>query len=237
MRFARQPEIRLDSLRRRDLRALERDPLHRQHDEARSPRATEALASTVPAVGLIDVSAAGFAAAGENIQIFDLTRITSPERISLGSHVIVDDFVFIQGGQGARDRQPSAHRLVCEHSRRGAGVDRKLLRRRVWGARVHRNGSCRRLGTDRTEHSARASGYRADEHFAWRACLHRRQRRSPSWGATIGTGAVVGAGSVVTGDLLEPWTINVGTPCRTIRLRPSERILEYARRLTSEEST
>ena len=37
-------------------------------------------------------------------------------------------------------------------------------------------------------------------------------------GVTIGEGAVVGAGSVVTGDL-PPYTICYGTPCRPIRPR------------------
>jgi acetyltransferase-like isoleucine patch superfamily enzyme len=49
----------------------------------------------------------------------------------------------------------------------------------------------------------------------------------------VGTGAVVGAGAVVTEDI-GPWTINVGSPCRPIKERPSKTILEYARRLEIE---
>ena len=51
-------------------------------------------------MALIDVETIGFARAGADIRIFQLTRITSPDRISIGSHVVVDDFVFLQGGAG-----------------------------------------------------------------------------------------------------------------------------------------
>jgi serine acetyltransferase len=37
---------------------------------------------------------------------------------------------------------------------------------------------------------------------------------------TIGEGAVIGSGAVVTRDV-EPWTVNVGTPARAIATRPS----------------
>lgn len=49
-------------------------------------------------------------------------------------------------------------------------------------------------------------------------------------GVTIGDGAVIGAGGVVTGPI-EPWTINVGVPARPVKRRPSETILRYARKL------
>lgn len=43
-------------------------------------------------------------------------------------------------------------------------------------------------------------------------------------GVTIGEGAVVGAGSIVTKDV-EPWTINIGYPLKPIKRRPKEEIL------------
>lgn len=46
-------------------------------------------------------------------------------------------------------------------------------------------------------------------------------------GITIREGSVVAAGSVVTKDT-EPWTINVGTPARPVRRRPSATILRHA---------
>ena len=53
-------------------------------------------------------------------------------------------------------------------------------------------------------------------------------------GVTIGEGAVIGAGSVVTKSI-EPWTINIGIPAKTIKKRPRAKILEYERLLSSED--
>ncbi|MBF9143439.1 acyltransferase [Hymenobacter properus] len=47
---------------------------------------------------------------------------------------------------------------------------------------------------------------------------------------TLGEGSVVGACSFVTEDT-EPWTVYVGVPARPIKVRPREKMLEYARRL------
>jgi acetyltransferase-like isoleucine patch superfamily enzyme len=53
-------------------------------------------------------------------------------------------------------------------------------------------------------------------------------------GVTVGQGAVVGAMSLVTRDV-DPWTINVGSPSRTIGVRRRERIIEYAAALAERE--
>lgn len=47
---------------------------------------------------------------------------------------------------------------------------------------------------------------------------------------TIAEGSVIGACSLVTKDT-EPWTIYVGVPARPIKVRPREKMLEYAKRL------
>lgn len=47
---------------------------------------------------------------------------------------------------------------------------------------------------------------------------------------TIGEGSVIGACSLVTKDT-EPWTIYVGVPARPVKVRPRERMLEYAKRM------
>ena len=54
-------------------------------------------------------------------------------------------------------------------------------------------------------------------------------------GVHIAEGIVVGANSVVTKDLVEPWSIYLGSPCRKIRdrVRPSE---EVTRKLFEEEN-
>jgi acetyltransferase-like isoleucine patch superfamily enzyme len=50
---------------------------------------------------------------------------------------------------------------------------------------------------------------------------------------TIGEGAVVGSGSIVTKDL-EPWGIYMGTPARKIRDRPKTSILEKEKEIRNE---
>lgn len=47
---------------------------------------------------------------------------------------------------------------------------------------------------------------------------------------TIGEGSVIGACSMVTKDT-EPWTIYVGVPARPVKVRPREKMLEYAKRM------
>lgn len=49
-------------------------------------------------------------------------------------------------------------------------------------------------------------------------------------GVTLGEGSVVGACSLVTKDT-EPWTIYIGNPARPVKVRKSENILEYAKRM------
>lgn len=47
---------------------------------------------------------------------------------------------------------------------------------------------------------------------------------------TIAEGSVVGACSLVTKDT-EPWTVYVGVPARPVKVRPREKMLEYAKKL------
>jgi len=49
-------------------------------------------------------------------------------------------------------------------------------------------------------------------------------------GVTIGEGSVIGACSLVTADT-EPWTVYCGTPARPIKIRPKEKILQFAEEL------
>lgn len=49
-------------------------------------------------------------------------------------------------------------------------------------------------------------------------------------GVTLAQGSVIGSNSVVTKST-EPWTVYVGNPAKPIKIRPHEKILEYAREM------
>jgi len=49
-------------------------------------------------------------------------------------------------------------------------------------------------------------------------------------GVTLAEGSIVGACSLVTKST-QPWTIYVGTPARPIKIRPRQKMMEYARKL------
>jgi len=45
-------------------------------------------------------------------------------------------------------------------------------------------------------------------------------------GITIGNGAIIGAGTIVTKNI-EPYTINVGIPAKTLRYRFDKKYIEF----------
>jgi acetyltransferase-like isoleucine patch superfamily enzyme len=180
-------------------------------------------------MGLLDVSAAGFAEAGIDVRIYELTRITAADRIVIGSHVVIDDFVFLQGGDGLE--LGSYVHIASFASILGGGVGAiGAFSGIASGARVF-------TGTDLSDGSGLIGPAIPLE---LRAVKRGRTvlGRHVFVGANavvlpdveIGEGAVIGAGGVVAGDL-EPWTVNVGAPCRPVKQRESKRILEYAQRL------
>jgi galactoside O-acetyltransferase len=195
----------------------------------RVPAVSRPLDYTGGPMGLIDISATGFASVGEDIRIFDMTRITAPEQISLGSHIVMDDFVFLQGGQGL-EIGDYVH-VASFASISGGGKGRVgAFTGIAAGARVF-------TGTDLADGSGLIGpGVPPELRAIERTCTELGQHvfvcanAVVLAGVTIGTGAVVGAGGVVTEDL-EPWTINVGCPTRPVKTRPSSRILEYAQSL------
>jgi galactoside O-acetyltransferase len=159
-----------------------------------------------------------FRATGYDVTIFPKARILQPENIILGSHIIIDDFVFI----GMHDRlvignhvHIASHAsitgggecLICDFSGISSGV--RVL-----------------TGSDDFGGSA-LTGPTIPSQF--RKVLRKRTVILPHAiigansvvlpGVVIGEGAAVGAGSIVTGDL-EPWSLYVGAPARRLRERP-----------------
>lgn len=179
----------------------------------------------------IDPRTVGFAVVGANVRIYDLTRITSPERISVGHDVIIDDFVFLQGAGGLRIGSHVHVASFASITGGGEGVLGDFCTLSS-GARVF-------TGTDIADGSGLCNSTIPDHLRAVRRGRTTLGEHSfvganaiilPD--AAIGEGAVVGAGAVVTADLA-PWTINVGIPARPIRQRPREEILARAAALAA----
>lgn len=166
----------------------------------------------------------GLARVGKDVRIWPLARITSPEKISIGDSVIIDDFVFLMGGK--RTRIGSFVHIASFTSITGGGEfvmeDFSGLSGgvRVYTGNEDYSGKC--LTNPAVPHPYRVP-IRSFVHIGPHAIIGANAVILP--GVTLGEGAVVGANSLVTKDC-PPWTVNVGTPARSIRTRPKERMLE-----------
>lgn len=179
--------------------------------------------------GRFDGARFGLARCGTDVTIYELVRVVAPGNVTIGDHVIVDDFVFLDGGQ--RLDIGSYTHIAAYTSIMGGSTC-------VIGDFVGLSAGTRVVtGTDRFDGSGLTNPTIPDEFRS----VHRGVVTIGNHvltGAntvvlpdvTIGEGAVVGAGSVVTKDL-PPWTVCVGSPARPIKDRPSERILELEQEL------
>lgn len=170
-----------------------------------------------------------FARCGLEVTIYELVRILEPERISIGSHVIIDDFVFMDGGGGI---SVGSHVHIASHvSIIGGGpVELGDFSGLSTGVRIV-------SGTDAMDGSAllgptvpealrstRRDGIKVGRH----ATLGANAVVLP--GISIGEGVIVGAQSLVLEDL-PPWTICWGSPARPMKQRERATIERLERHL------
>jgi galactoside O-acetyltransferase len=180
-------------------------------------------------MALIDIATAGLARVGEDVRIYELSRLTEPQRISLGDHVLIDDFVFLQGGAGL-DIGSYVHIASFASITGGGSAKLGNFCGIASGARIL-------TGTDLFDGSGLIgptvppeyrSVERSDVVMGDHAFVGANAVVLP--GVQIGEGAVIGSCAVVR-ENIEPWTINVGTPTRVVGTRPSEVILAHALKL------
>jgi galactoside O-acetyltransferase len=174
-----------------------------------------------------------FAEIGADVTIYSTAKLIGRERIRIGSHVIIDDFVFI----GNHRKLIIGHHvhIACHASITGGGFciccDFSGISS---GARIL-------TGTDRFQGGG-LTGPTIPEQYR---CLERGRvviGAHAIIGANavvlpnieIGEGVTVGAGSVVTKSL-EPWGIYAGVPARRIGSRSREEILLFEQKLVEEE--
>lgn len=155
---------------------------------------------------------------GRSALIYPWTRIVHPERLRLGDHSTIDDFVFLNAGVGTdigRYVHIANHVSVIGNGGLEIG-DYAVL---ATGCRVL-------TATDTYDGGARMSTHLPEEHRHVRvgkvvigrdAFVGANAVVMP--GVHVGEGAVAGAGAVVTADL-EAWTVYTGCPARPQGPRP-----------------
>jgi acetyltransferase-like isoleucine patch superfamily enzyme len=176
-----------------------------------------------------------FRSCGEDVTIYEWVRILHPELINVGSHVIIDDFVFIDGSGGIAI---GSHVHIASFASLVGGG------RIVVGDFAGIAGGSRLVsGSDRFDGSGLTGPTIPDR---WRSVERSRIELGRHAvlgtnvvvhpGVTIGDGTIVGSNSLVTRDL-PPWTICVGTPAEPVGERPRETMLEYERALLEHDSS
>jgi galactoside O-acetyltransferase len=170
-----------------------------------------------------------FAQVGQDVQIWPQAKIISPEVISIGDSVIVDDFVLLMGGRstilgsfihissftsviGGGELVMEDFTTVSSGIRLFTGTDDFL------------GGS---LVNSAIPHPYRLP-IRTFVHIKKHAVVGANSVVLP--GVTIGEGVAIGANSLVNKDC-EPWTIYYGSPAKPMRSRPKEKILELEAQL------
>jgi len=166
---------------------------------------------------------------GEDVQIYPRAHIVSPEAISIGDSVIIDDFVFLVGG--VETRIGSFVHLASFTSYLGRGrltigdfVSISSGARLYTGIDDFSGGSLVGPGVPEPYRQPTRT-FLTVEKFA---LVGANAVVFP--GVTLGEGCAVGALSLVNKDC-EPWTIYGGVPARPLKARRKDRILELEARL------
>ncbi len=158
---------------------------------------------------------------GPKVKIYELAKIIHPEVVSIGEGTQIDDFTLINGGQGIELGR--YNHIASFVSIVGGG---KLITGDYVGIAA---GARIITGTDHYGEGKRISPLvpleqrhlilgtvilEKDVFIGTNAVVHPNVR--------IGEGAIIGSNSLVLKDV-EPWTVNVGSPCRVVGQRPKVR--------------
>lgn len=174
----------------------------------------------------------GLAQVGQDVTIWPMAKIVAPEVISIGDSVIIDDFVFIMGGQSTKIG--SFVHIASFTSITGGG---KLIMEdftglsggvRIYTGNEDYSGGC--LTNPSVPFPYRIPS-RSFVHIKKHAIIGANTVILP--GVVIGEGAAIGANSLVTKDC-EPWKIYFGSPAKAIKNRPQTKILEFETNLRQE---
>jgi len=159
-----------------------------------------------------------FKKTGKKIKIFEYTKIIKPEVIEIGDFSQIDDFTFIYGGKGIIIGRyvhiasfvsiiGGGKFYIGDYGAIAAGA------RIVTGTNTYEGGYHMSAAAPIEQQNLKISYVRIekDGFIGTNVVVHP--------GVTIGEGAIIASNSLVTKDV-EPWTINVGIPCKVIGKRP-----------------
>lgn len=158
---------------------------------------------------------------GEGVVIYELAKLIKPEVIEIGEGTQIDDFAFIYGGQGIRIGR---FNHICSFVTVIGGGE--LITEDYVGI----SAGCRIVtGTQHYGDGRRMVPVvppEQQELIVGKVILKKDAFLGSNVivypNVVIGEGAIIGAGGLVTKNV-EPWTINVGVPVRTVGTRPKVR--------------
>ncbi|MFC5269344.1 acyltransferase [Adhaeribacter terreus] len=167
---------------------------------------------------------------GEDVFISNNVEIRRPHLVTIGSHVAIDSGVYITTAAKIGDYTHLSPYITVIGGAKSTLIVEDFVTIAA-GSRII-CGSDKFLGAGFTSVTV-PDEYRDDVDFTTVKCckfagIGTNVVIMP--GVTIGEGSVIGACSLVTKDT-EPWTIYIGTPARPIKIRPKEKMLEYAKAL------
>jgi acetyltransferase-like isoleucine patch superfamily enzyme len=159
-----------------------------------------------------------FKRCGQGVKIYPLAKIVKPEVIELGDYSMIDDFTFIYGGKGIKIGR-YVHIAAFVSIIGGGELVVGDYANIAYGSRIL-------TGTDSYHGGKRMSTALPPEQrniiigkiiIGKDAFIGTNVVIHPN--VTIGEGAIIGSNSLVLKDI-EPWSINVGNPCRKTGERP-----------------
>ena len=155
---------------------------------------------------------------GQGVKIYPLAKIAKPEVIEIGDYSMIDDFTFIYGGKGIKigryvhiasfvsiigggELVVGDYAVIASGSRIVTGSDTYYGGKRMSTAlpQEQRNVIVGKVVIEK------------DAFVGTNVVIHPNVR--------IGEGAIIGSNSLVLRDI-EPWSINVGSPCKKVGERP-----------------
>ncbi len=155
---------------------------------------------------------------GEEVRIFSLAKIIKPEVIEIGAHSMVDDFTFIYGGKGiiiGRYVHIASFVSIIGGGELVIGdyADIACGSRILTGTDTYYEGKRMSSALPASQRNVIVGKVviGKDAFVGTNVVIH------PN--VIIGEGAIIGSNSLVIKDI-EPWTINAGSPCKKIAVRP-----------------